>query len=56
MDSERVVCIMGIGTGKNVDRSRRWIEKANDITPKTTQHNASTTKEKQNGNGGGRNA
>ncbi|MGG3872510.1 hypothetical protein [Brevibacillus laterosporus] len=28
---------MGIWTGKIVDRSREWIEKANNITPKTTQ-------------------
>ncbi|MBA4533002.1 hypothetical protein [Brevibacillus halotolerans] len=47
---------MGIWTGKIVDRSREWIEKANNITPKTTQINTSTMKEKQYGIGGGCNA
>ncbi|RAP28644.1 hypothetical protein EEL32_16035 [Brevibacillus laterosporus] len=56
LDSERVVCIMGIGTGKNADRIRGWIKKANDMTPKTKQHKASTTEKSKNGNGGGRNA
>ncbi|QOS99405.1 hypothetical protein JNUCC42_00990 [Brevibacterium sp. JNUCC-42] len=47
---------MGIGTDKNVDRIRGWIEKANDMTPKTKQHKASTTEKSKDGNGGGRNA
>ncbi|MDN9012349.1 hypothetical protein [Brevibacillus laterosporus] len=46
---------MGIWTGKIVDRSREWIEKANNITPKTTKYNASAMKEKQYGTGGERN-